>query len=653
MIRLLLFISLLIPTLLFAQEEKLRARGAKTESVEAFTGKTHAVIIGISFYDTIPSLNFAHRDAEAFSEFLHSPYYSGGPVKDTLLINSKAKKLDIIKQIKGLYHRVEEGDRIVIFFAGHGDREVESGGSYLLAYDTFLNNYSATAVSVDWLKRSINTLITDKKVTVWLIADACRSGDFTLAGDFIRGRYRVWESWQPEPGELNLLSCQSKELSYEADKWDKGHGIFSYFLLRGLHGGADSIGNNDAQTRAFELDAYLKLKVPTASKNIQTPLMNTSDMQTIVATIPPQIVNVQTQPQKLASQQSVDIQVDLINSQPKSFLRQTPAIDSSKTPHKRLPKSDSIQSKSGTKGDTIVKNKRLNNEALYFELMARVEPILLAYLARGSEATSAEAYAVTSIYVAQAEKLLPSSDPDYRSTRALKHFFLGVNLNKTGRPFKAIAQLDSAIALDAFKAFFYYERGIAYLERGLKDRANQDFNKALQLSPTWSLVRSKKDDIEKMLAMSTSTNGQSPFLEQLQQQLEKHATYAVLQKKDKKPKTSSSPTAETSRPMAPTREPSVYIPATDRSGNSSVAGEWLRKAESETDPYRKIDFCNQALKADPSTIETYYFRAIYLVDVNNYEKAVGDYTKFLEYRPDNSEALNGRGYCKEQLGQAY
>ena len=47
--------------------------------------------------------------------------------------------------------------------------------------------------------------------------------------------------------------------------------------------------------------------------------------------------------------------------------------------------------------------------------MARVGPILLAYLARGSEATSAEAYAVTSIYVAQAEKLLPSSDPDYRS----------------------------------------------------------------------------------------------------------------------------------------------------------------------------------------------------------------------------------------------
>ena len=88
MISLLLCISLLMPTY-FAQEEKPQARGAKTESIEAFTGRTHAVIIGISSYKTIPSLKFAHRDAEAFSKFLHSPYYSGGAVQDTLLINSE------------------------------------------------------------------------------------------------------------------------------------------------------------------------------------------------------------------------------------------------------------------------------------------------------------------------------------------------------------------------------------------------------------------------------------------------------------------------------------------------------------------------------------------------------------------------------------
>lgn len=167
-----------------------------------------------------------------------------------------------------------------------------------------------------------------------------------------------------------------------------------------------------------------------------------------------------------------------------------------------------------------------------------------------------------------------------------------------------------------------------------------------------------------LVVLTTTAQSQSDFLQTLQRQLEKRATEAVLKKtdqviggvlnrpKDKKPsKSSSDPSTETPRPPVPTREASVYIPSSDQSGNASVAGEWLRKADNETDPYKKIDFCNQALKADPSTIETYYFRAIYLVDVNNYEKAVIDYDKFLEYRPDNAEALNGRGYCKEKLGQ--
>jgi tetratricopeptide (TPR) repeat protein len=99
------------------------------------------------------------------------------------------------------------------------------------------------------------------------------------------------------------------------------------------------------------------------------------------------------------------------------------------------------------------------------------------------------------------------------------------------------------------------------------------------------------------------------------------------------------------------RVSTVYIPSTDQSGNASVAGEWLRKAEAEPDGYKKIDDCNQALKADPSTIETYYFRGIYLADVADYEKAAADFDKFLEYRPDHAEALNGRGYCRQQLGR--
>lgn len=152
------------------------------------------------------------------------------------------------------------------------------------------------------------------------------------------------------------------------------------------------------------------------------------------------------------------------------------------------------------------------------------------------------------------------------------------------------------------------------------------------------------------------------LLKTVQKQVGDRAAGAVIEKSGqvlegwlnrpkKKTADPSAPASTSPRQNTPSRDASVYIPSTDRAGDASMAGEWLRKAEAETDAYKKIEYCNQALKADPSTIESYYFRAIYLTDVSNFDKAAGDFDKFLEYRPDNSEALNGRGYCRQQVGQ--
>lgn len=169
-----------------------------------------------------------------------------------------------------------------------------------------------------------------------------------------------------------------------------------------------------------------------------------------------------------------------------------------------------------------------------------------------------------------------------------------------------------------------------------------------------------------LLTHSISSSGQSPWLKNLERQLGNQATRAILnksgqvlntwanrKKEDRPTSRSQKQTDDTPRSTAPARERdvSVHIPSSDRAGNASAAAEFLRKAETEADAYRKIDLCNQALKADPSTIETYYFRAIYLVDVGDFEKADRDFDKFLEYRPDNAEALNGRGYCRQRLGR--
>ena len=110
---------------------------------------------------------------------------------------------------------MEEGRTELLYFLP--DTEIarfESGGSYLLAYDTiFLNNYSANSRQRG-LAQTINQHPDNRQESHRVaLADACRSGDFTLAGDFIRGRYRVWEWWQHgEPRRINLLSSIERTL---------------------------------------------------------------------------------------------------------------------------------------------------------------------------------------------------------------------------------------------------------------------------------------------------------------------------------------------------------------------------------------------------------------------------------------------------------
>ncbi|GAB3958235.1 hypothetical protein GCM10028805_52170 [Spirosoma harenae] len=191
---------------------------------------TYAISIGISRYDTIPSLQFAHRDAEGFRQFLKSPLYKGGELVDTIFQDTLATKFTIERYIKKFSTKAQNGDRFIVFFAGHGDKEIESRTGFLLTHDAQTNNYPQTAVSIDWLSKVISTILSEKReIEVWLIADACRSGEYVLAGDEIQGRYRVWEGWPKNITEITFLSCDAKELSLEDSRLDGGHGGF--FLL--------------------------------------------------------------------------------------------------------------------------------------------------------------------------------------------------------------------------------------------------------------------------------------------------------------------------------------------------------------------------------------------------------------------------------------
>ena len=107
--------------------------------------KTYAVIVGISKYQNegIDKLQFAHKDAEAFANYLKSN--AGGKVSDSniiLLQNEKATYTAIYQALDWLLEVCKEGDLVYFFFSGHGDMENSTiyKLGFLISYNTPRSN---------------------------------------------------------------------------------------------------------------------------------------------------------------------------------------------------------------------------------------------------------------------------------------------------------------------------------------------------------------------------------------------------------------------------------------------------------------------------------------------------------------------------------
>lgn len=227
-------------------------------------GDTYALIIGISSYQdsAIRDLKYAHKDAEAFAEYLNSP--AGGNVpKDNIsfLSDDQATISNIYVAKRNLEQQAKKGDLIYFYFSGHG--AVESGLynlGFFLAHDTPHKNYLTNAVRIEDINMMANTLSVTKDVQVILITDACHSGRLTTGDN--RSNMLIGEQLiKSQKNEIRMASCEPDQLSQEGDAWGGGRGVFSYYLINGMKGLADT-NDKDGVVSLGELRMYLEKKVP-------------------------------------------------------------------------------------------------------------------------------------------------------------------------------------------------------------------------------------------------------------------------------------------------------------------------------------------------------------------------------------------------------
>ncbi len=191
----------------------------------------HALIVGINNYKGFP-LNYCVDDANSVSQILQDPEYA---FQVEILLDERATTTNILKSLKQSLHDAD--DVMLFYFAGHG--VANKYGSYLEAFDSV--DREEDGIDLDKIIRVINA---DSKPTcaVVLLLDCCQSGACKLpeSSTTVAIDADSLSQYLNVSSERKVLiaACKDTQLAEEIEKYK--HGIFTQFLLEGLHGGASN-----------------------------------------------------------------------------------------------------------------------------------------------------------------------------------------------------------------------------------------------------------------------------------------------------------------------------------------------------------------------------------------------------------------------------
>ena len=251
----------ILPILLFAY--------AFAVTTDDIYDNSYALIIGIEKYENVRSLDYAVKDAEDIQSMLIDKFHFQQD-NIVLLINEEATKASILQEFSNVTKKAEANDRVLIFFAGHGQtQDLPDGGEigYLMPVNGDEMDLYVSAIDMDELKKI--SLLSEAKHILYLV-DACYGGIATVGtrGIDVKSTPDYLQKITQYKSRQIISAGGRGEQVIEKPEW--GHSAFTKNLLSGLRdwmADADSDGIITVQ----ELGIYLKKKVTIDSDNQQTP----------------------------------------------------------------------------------------------------------------------------------------------------------------------------------------------------------------------------------------------------------------------------------------------------------------------------------------------------------------------------------------------
>ncbi|MBN1561627.1 PEGA domain-containing protein [candidate division KSB1 bacterium] len=222
----------------------------------SFRKNAHAVIIGIDKYKDarIPNLQFANADARGIYDILtDSELGRIHPDNVILLLDEEASQVNIRTAISHeIPRRADAKDMVIIYYAGHGAPLIDPKSpspdgmeKYLIPADANLDTLRATAISMGDIQRFFAWIESNQIV---FFIDSCYSGEAggrTFQQPYYQTRHlQLTNDFLDNvagEGRLVVTACGVNEVSMETE--ELGHGLFTYYLMQGLKGAADTDGD--------------------------------------------------------------------------------------------------------------------------------------------------------------------------------------------------------------------------------------------------------------------------------------------------------------------------------------------------------------------------------------------------------------------------
>jgi uncharacterized caspase-like protein/tetratricopeptide (TPR) repeat protein len=290
----------------------VRVGAARKESKAAQNVELWALLIGVSRFQNgdqsvrgnqISNLKYAGDDAQAICEFLRSEEGGGFPQDHIFLLkDEKATKAEVEKAL-AMLRKTRPDDFFVTFIATHGvlapQYDAKLGRTievpYFVLYDSDLGNMQNTALPMSAFQDAVKQIPAKQGL---VLSDTCHSAAIVMAGRGAEVSKRANSSLIEKLKEADvsgvgyIWAADQTEVSLEFDHLNQGQGqgqgVFTYSLLEGLRGNADT-DPPDGIVTFLELKNYVQKKVPELTG--ETPQHPGGNTTTIEAnTIPLSIV---------------------------------------------------------------------------------------------------------------------------------------------------------------------------------------------------------------------------------------------------------------------------------------------------------------------------------------------------------------------------